>query len=70
MLYLLARHAGNVVPLSTLLTEIWGHDFNGEPQVLYVHIRWLRERLQSFPCANVRIETVHRVGYRLVVKEG
>jgi len=70
VLYLLARHAGNVVPLSTLLTEIWGHDFNGEPHVLYVHIRWLRERLQSFPCANVRIETVHRVGYRLVVKEG
>jgi DNA-binding response OmpR family regulator len=66
--FLLSR-AGEVVPVNTLMTEVWGQDFTGEPQALYVHIRWLREKLASVEGHSVRILTVHRVGYKLVAEE-
>jgi DNA-binding response OmpR family regulator len=68
LLYLLASRPNVVVPVAEILQTLWGTDFSGEPQVLYVHIRWLRERLASSPCVNARIVTVHRVGYKLVVE--
>ncbi len=70
LLYLLASRPDAVVALPEILTKLWGPDFDGEPQVLYVHIRWLRERLAAIPGCDVRIVTVHRVGYKLVVGEG
>ena len=69
LLYLLASHAGHVVPLETLLRDVWGAEYEGESQVVYVHVSWLRERLESLPDSSVRIVTVHRVGYKLVVEE-
>lgn len=69
LLYLLASQANTVVPLNDILRNLWGSDYIGEPQVLYVHIRWLRERLANLPCVTARIVTVHRVGYKLVVEE-
>ena len=68
LLYLLASQPGVVVPLPDILRKLWGPDFDGEPQVLYVHIRWLRERLAGIPHSTVRIVTIHRVGYKLVVE--
>jgi DNA-binding response OmpR family regulator len=70
LLALLAAHPGEVVPLDALIAQVWGRDFSGEPQALYVHIRWLREKLASVPGHSVRILTVHRVGYKLVAEEG
>ncbi len=67
LLYLLAARPNLVVPLSDILSRLWGPDYSGEPQVLYVHIRWLRERLARITACNVHIETVHRVGYKLTV---
>jgi DNA-binding response OmpR family regulator len=69
LLYLLASQPHVVVPLADILHTLWGPDFDGEPQVLYVHIRWLRLRLASIPCISARIVTVHRVGYKLVVED-
>jgi DNA-binding response OmpR family regulator len=69
LLALLASHPGEVAPLDTLLSQVWGQDFTGEPQALYVHIRWLREKLASVEGHSVRILTVHRVGYKLVAEE-
>lgn len=69
LLACLASHAGEVVTLDTLMTEVWGREFAGEPQALYVHIRWLREALARVPGHAVHILTVHRVGYKLVAEE-
>jgi DNA-binding response OmpR family regulator len=69
LLYLLASRPNVVAPVAEILQTLWGPDFTGEPQVLYVHIRWLRERLASIPCVTARIVTVHRVGYKLVVED-
>ena len=69
LLALLASHAGQVLSLDTLMTQVWGREFTGEPQAVYVHVRWLREKLASACGHSIRILTVHRVGYKLVAEE-
>lgn len=70
LLYTLASSAGKVLAADTLLAQVWGAEFAGEPQVLYVHIRWLREKLERDPQKPKIIQTVRGVGYRLNAEEG
>lgn len=65
LLYTLAMEAGNVVSVDELLGRVWGAEFVGEPQVVYVHIRWLREKIEKDPNHPERIITVRGVGYKL-----
>lgn len=65
LLYTLALNAGRVVSTSDLLAQVWGAEFVGEPQVVYVHIRWLREKIEKDPNKPHRIVTVRGVGYKL-----
>lgn len=66
LLALLAEKAGQVVKSEELLERVWGANYQGEPQVIYVHIRWLREKLERDPRHPKRIVTLHGVGYKLV----
>ncbi len=66
LLHTLALEAGRVLSVADLLHRVWGPEFNGEPQVLYVHIRWLREKIEVDPSNPRRIVTVRGVGYKLV----
>jgi DNA-binding response OmpR family regulator len=66
LLHALALEAGRVVSVDQLLAQVWGAEFIGEPQVVYVHIRWLRKKLEENPNRPVRIVTVRGVGYKLV----
>jgi DNA-binding response OmpR family regulator len=66
LLYILARNAGQVVSLNSILDQVWGETNAIEAQVVYVNIRWLRERLAAMPGHSVRIVTRHRIGYVLV----
>lgn len=65
LLYALARDAGKVITAQELLERVWGAEFAGEPQALYVHIRWLRRKIEDDPHTPRRIETIRGVGYRL-----
>ena len=65
MLYALALEAGHVISTNDLIARVWGAEFDGEPQVVYVHIRWLREKLEDDPNQPRRIVTVRGVGYKL-----
>jgi DNA-binding response OmpR family regulator len=69
LLHTLMLHAGQVLSTQDLLTNVWGAEYIGEPQVVYVHIRWLREKLETVPEKPERIVTVHGVGYKLIPKE-
>ena len=69
LLYTLAMEAGHVVSVDELLGRVWGAEFVGEPQVVYVHIRWLREKLEDDPNKPNRIVTVRGVGYKLESQE-
>ncbi len=66
LLVALAREQGRVAPIHELLTRVWGAEYAGEPQVVYVHIRWLREKLEEDPQHPRHLLTVRGVGYRLV----
>ena len=65
LLHALALQAGQVVSVDDLLAQVWGAEYLGEPQVVYVHIRWLREKIEVDPNHPQRIVTVRGVGYRL-----
>ena len=69
LLLALAEQAGNVISTEDLLAKVWGAEFVGQPQVVYVHIRWLREKLEDDPNRPQRILTVRGVGYKLVPQE-
>jgi DNA-binding response OmpR family regulator len=69
LLYALARDAGRVIPTDELLARVWGAEYAGESQVVYVHVRWLREKLEDNPDRPSRIVTVRGVGYKLEPQE-
>ena len=69
LLHTLMLHAGQVLSTQDLLSNVWGAEYIGEPQVVYVHIRWLREKLENVPEKPERIVTVHGVGYKLIPQE-
>lgn len=66
LLYVLAAEAGRVVSIDDLIDRAWGSDFVGEPQGIYVHIRWLREKLEADAQKPTRIVNVRGVGYKLI----
>lgn len=70
ILHALMLQAGQVMPISKLLVRVWGAEFEGQPQVVYVHVRRLREKLEDHPNHPERIITIRGVGYKLQPKEG
>jgi len=66
LLHALMLRPDQVLTTDELLNQVWGAEFIGQPQVVYVHIRWLREKLEEDPNRPQRILTVRGVGYKLV----
>jgi DNA-binding response OmpR family regulator len=69
LLHTLALEVGHVVTVDDLLARVWGAEYAGELQAIYVHIRWLREKLEEDPHQPRRIMTVRGVGYKLIAPE-
>ena len=71
LLLYLAQNAGQVVSMDQILDHVWGEEWIGENQTVYVHVRWLRTKIESDPQHPKRLLTVRGVGYKLVsVREG
>ena len=66
LLSLLATQPEKVFSTEEILAQVWGAEFVGQPQVVYVHIRWLRQKLETDPDHPRRILTVRGIGYKLV----
>jgi DNA-binding response OmpR family regulator len=56
--------------MDALLARVWGSDYVGEPQVVYVHVRWLRDKIEEDPKNPRRIITVRGLGYKLEPQNG
>jgi DNA-binding response OmpR family regulator len=69
LLYTLALEPKRVITVENLLTRVWGAEYIGQPQVVYVHIRWLREKIEQSPNHPERILTVRGKGYKLEPQE-
>ena len=64
MLYLLARHPKQVFTREQLLDRVWGGAQYIDPGTVTVHVRRLREKLESDPAHPTRLLTVWGVGYK------
>lgn len=68
LLAYLCEHINTVVEKDRIFAQVWGAFSEVEPSTLAVHIRWLREKLESDPAKPEFIKTVRKVGYVLEVK--
>lgn len=69
LLLYLAGNLNKTVPKEKLLREVWGIYSEAEIATVAVHIRWLREKLESDPANPVYIKTVWGIGYSLSLTE-
>ncbi len=60
----MAAHPGRVYSRRALLQEIWGDADYRDPRTIDVHVRHLREKLESDPRSPRLILTVRGAGYR------
>lgn len=65
LLFYLAQRAGEVIAVDEILTQVWGEEWVGETQTVYVHMRWLRQKIEEDPAEPCRLQTVRGVGYKL-----
>ena len=69
LLEYLLRHKGDVVSKRDILEHVWDYDFEGDPNIVEVYIRRLRNKLDR-PFDRQAIETMRGAGYRLAANGG
>jgi two-component system response regulator VicR len=67
LLTFLLEHRDKVLRREDILKAVWGNDHFFSSRSMDVFISRLRKRLQSDPL--VKIESVHNVGYRLIIPD-
>jgi len=67
LLYFLASNPNKVFTREQLLEHVWGYDFYGDSRTVDVHIKRLREKLES-QNQSWQLKTVWGVGYKFEVK--
>jgi DNA-binding response OmpR family regulator len=69
LLEFLLRHKGEVVSKRDILDHVWDYDFEGDPNIVEVYVRHLRNKLDR-PFGRGAIETLRGTGYRLAADGG
>ncbi|NLT09405.1 MAG: response regulator transcription factor [Ruminococcus sp.] len=64
LLLMLAENPGKTLTKESLFNTVWGSDSESEIQTLTVHIKHLREKIESDPSRPQRILTVWGTGYK------
>lgn len=59
----LMRNAGKVFTRENLLELVWGEEYRGDIRTVDVHVRRIREKLESDPASPTRLMTKWGVGY-------
>jgi len=62
LLKLLMVNAGIVLHRDTIMSDVWGTDYEGESRTLDMHIKTLRQKLGE---VGNMIKTVRNVGYKM-----
>jgi two-component system OmpR family response regulator len=65
LLAFLAKNKGFAFSRERLLEKVWGYDYAGDTRTVDVHIRWLRQKIETDPARPKRLATVRGTGYRL-----
>ena len=69
LLEFLLRHRGDVVSKRDILDHVWDYDFEGDPNIVEVYIRHLRNKFDR-PFDRDSIRTIRGSGYRLMANGG
>jgi DNA-binding response OmpR family regulator len=65
----LVRRRGDAVSKRDILEHVWDYDFEGDPNIVEVYVRRLRNKLDR-PFGRAGIETLRGAGYRLDASGG
>jgi two-component system OmpR family response regulator len=65
LLVFLAKNNGLVFSREQLLEKVWGYDYSGDTRTVDVHIRWLRQKIETDPGHPRYLVTVRGTGYKL-----
>lgn len=65
ILRLLATHPNQVFTKAQLYEQVWNDVYYGEENVINVHVRRLREKIEDDPSAPRYIKTLWGIGYKL-----
>jgi DNA-binding response OmpR family regulator len=68
LLEFLIRRQGVVVSKRTILEHVWDYDFDGDPNIIEVYVRRLRNKLDR-PYGRSSITTLRGSGYRLTADD-
>jgi two-component system OmpR family response regulator len=63
------RRAGEVVSKREILEGVWDFDFDGDPNIVEVYVRHLRNKVDR-PFEREGIQTLRGAGYRLAADGG
>jgi DNA-binding response OmpR family regulator len=69
LLEFLLRRQGEMLPKRTILEHVWDFEFDGDPNIVEVYVRHLRNKLDR-PFGRNAIETARGSGYRLAPDGG
>ena len=69
LLALLMNQAGQAISREALLEEIWGKEYSQDYRTLFVHIHWLRLKIEDDPADPKYIQNVRAFGYRFTHPE-
>jgi two-component system OmpR family response regulator len=64
LLEYLMRRPGDVLTRATLVEHVWDFAFDGDPRIVNVYIRSLRDKIDR-PFKRASVETVRGLGYRI-----
>jgi DNA-binding response OmpR family regulator len=64
LLLFFAQHKGQMLSREFILERVWGWDFIGDSRTVDVHVRWLRQKIETDASEPKRIVTVRGGGYR------
>src|SRR5690606_17849072 len=64
LLRVFVEHPGHLLSRAELLKRVWGEDFVGDPRVVNLYVRYVREKLRDDSDRPRWLETVEGAGYR------
>ena len=64
LLKLLLQNSGIVLIREVIMEMVWGYEFAGETRTVDMHIKTLRQKLESAGCTDL-IKTVRGIGYKI-----
>ena len=65
LLVFLVQNESFVFSREQLLEKVWGYDFAGDTRTVDVHIRWLRQKIETDPSNPRHLLTVRGTGYKI-----